>query len=211
MRIKYLAHACFLITSAGGTRIITDPYTTTPHFRHGEIAEAADIVTVSHEHGDHNNTAAVRGNPVVLRESAEIKGINFIAVPGWHDDVKGSKRGSNVMFSFEVDGMRIAHLGDVGHVLNEAQLTGLGRVDVLMVPVGGFFTIDAAAATEVCRQLDPRVIVPMHFRTKLGLQEIAGAEEFLRGKTGVERQDTSEVELETLPPAARIIVLKPAL
>lgn len=211
MRIKYLAHACFLITSAGGTRIITDPYTTTPHLRHGKIAETADVVTVSHEHGDHNNTAAVRGNPVVLRDSAEAKGIEFTAVPGWHDDVKGSKRGRNVMFSFEVDGIRIAHLGDIGHVLTEQQIAGLGRVDVLLVPVGGFFTVDAAAATGVCRQLDPPVIIPMHFRTELGLQEISGVEEFLRGKTGVERPDTSEVELETLPPVTRIIVLKAAL
>jgi L-ascorbate metabolism protein UlaG (beta-lactamase superfamily) len=211
VKIKYLAHACFLITAADGTRIITDPYDTTEHFRHGEIHETAEVVTVSHEHFDHNNAAAISGNPVIIRKSAKVRGIDFTAVPGWHDDAGGQQRGRNTMFCFEVDGIRVGHLGDVGHVLTEAQIAGLGRVDVLLVPVGGFFTIDAAAATEVCRQLNPRVIIPMHFWTEWGLREIAGVGEFLRGKTGVEQLDTSEVEFGPLPETTRITVLKPLL
>lgn len=210
MKIKYLTHACFLITAADGTRLITDPYATSEHFNPGEVNEAADIVTISHEHSDHNNAAAVGGRPVVVRKSAMVKGIEITAVPGYHDDVGGSRRGANTMFSFVVEGIRVSHLGDVGHLLTDKQIAALGRVDVLLVPVGGFFTIDAAAATEVCHQLNPRVIIPMHFKTERGLKEIAGAEEFLQGKAGVERLEASEIELKTLPETTRIIVLKPA-
>jgi L-ascorbate metabolism protein UlaG (beta-lactamase superfamily) len=211
MKIKFLAHACFRITAADGTRIITDPYATADHFRHGELDETAEIVTISHEHFDHNNAGVIKGTPVILRETAEVRGIKFTAVSGYHDDAGGTRRGANTMFSFELDGIRLAHLGDIGHILTEQQLSALGPVDVLLIPVGGFFTIDAAAATEICRRLDPRITIPMHFKTDLGLQEIAGVDEFLRDKTGVERLESSEFEFKELPPDPRILVLEPAL
>lgn len=211
MRIKYLAHACFLITADDGTRIITDPYTTSEHITYGEIRESADIVTVSHEHFDHNNVAAVGGNPQLVRDSATAKGIEFTAIPCSHDDAGGTKRGANMIFTFAVDGIRVCHLGDLGHNLSREQLAALGEVDVLFTPVGGFFTIDATQATDIGNQIGPRVIIPMHFKTEKGLQQISGVEEFLKGKSLVSQPDASEVEFGPLPETTQVIVLKPAL
>ncbi len=213
MKIKWLAHAAFLITSDSGTRIITDPYETMNALKHGEIKETADIVTVSHDHGDHNNVAAVRGKPQVVRDTAEVKGIKIKAIASAHDDTGGSQRGKNIIFCFEVDGINICHAGDLGHVLTEAQVKAIGKVDVLMVPVGGFFTIDAKAADYVCNQLKPSVIIPMHFKTDKITFPIHGVDEFLKGKNNVARVSGSEIELKagSLPASARIILLKQSL
>lgn len=215
MKIKYLGHSAFAITSDRGVKIITDPYGTSPDLTYGEIRATADIVTVSHDHFDHCNVAAVGGNPQVLRraEAATAKGIKFKGIISYHDDEMGRLRGNNIIFCFEVDRVRICHLGDLGHLLDTKQLKAIGGVDVLLIPVGGYYTIDARTATEVCDQLKPRVIIPMHYRTDKGLPSIAGVDEFLRGKAKVKWLDTSQVEFKAgdLPDAGQIIVLKPAL
>jgi L-ascorbate metabolism protein UlaG (beta-lactamase superfamily) len=213
MRIKYLGHSSFVITAGTGTRIITDPYTTDADLTYGEIRESADIVTVSHDHLDHNNVATVRGNPQVVRDSAKINGIEFKGIPSYHDDAGGVKRSGNIIFCFEVDGVRVCHLGDLGHRLSDKQVADLGKVDILLVPVGGYFTIDANTATEVCNQIKPKVIIPMHWNYKWSISEVASVDEFLRGKTSVNRLDSSEVEFKQgeLPASTKIIVLRPAL
>ena len=215
MKIKFLGHAAFLITSDSGTRIITDPYTTDDRFKYGAIKEAADIVTVSHEHFDHNNAAVIPGNPKVVKgaTSTEIKGVKIRGVACFHDETKGKQRGSNVIFGFEADGMKICHLGDLGHQLTNAQIAEIGRVDILLVPVGGFFTIDANGATKVCDAMAPKVIIPMHFKTPKTELPIAPLDDFLKGKKNVTRLDASETEFkrDKLPTSAQIIVLKPAL
>jgi L-ascorbate metabolism protein UlaG (beta-lactamase superfamily) len=215
VKIKYLGHAAFAFTSDSGVKIIADPYTTGPDFGYGEITESADIVTVSHDHLDHANAAAVGGNPQVVRRTGSftVKGIEIKGIVSYHDDEQGRMKGGNIIFCFEVDGIRLCHLGDLGHRLDDRQKTEIGRVDVLLIPVGGFFTIDAKVATEVCNQLKPAVIIPMHYRTEKGISNIAGVEEFLRGKAGVKWLDTSRVEFKVggLPAASQIIVLKSAL
>ena len=213
MKIKWLGHASFLITSDSGTRIITDPYTTRQDLAYGEIKESADIVTVSHEHGDHNNVAAVGGNPEVVRGTTEVKGIKFKGIPTYHDDAKGSKRGNNTMLCFEVDGVKVCHLGDLGHPLSDEQVNELGEMDVLLIPVGGFYTIDATTASQACDQLKPRVIIPMHFKNNKCNFPISGVDEFIKGKSNVTQPDASEVEFKAgeLPAPAQIMVLKPAL
>ncbi len=202
-----------MITSEAGTKIITDPYVTTERLTYGEIKESADIVTVSHEHGDHNNVAAVRGSPEVVRGTAKVKGIEFKGIPGYHDDGKGQQRGSNTILCFKVDGIRVCHLGDLGHQLNDKQVAELGSVDILLIPVGGFFTIDAKVAGQVCDKLKPKVIIPMHFKNDRCAFPIAGVDEFLKGKRNVSRLDASEVEFKQgkLPATTKIVVLKPAL
>jgi L-ascorbate metabolism protein UlaG (beta-lactamase superfamily) len=213
MKIKYLAHSSFLITSGGGVKIITDPYTPGGGLKYQPIKEAADIVTVSHEHGDHNFTNAVSGNPVVLRDSGEVKGIKFKAVPAAHDETDGSQRGKNMLFCFSVDGVTVCHCGDLGHVLTPAQVKALGKVDVLLVPVGGFFTIDAKTAAKVCEQLKPSVIIPMHYKTEKADFPIATIEEFTKGKMNFSFINSSEVELTAgkLPHAPQIVVLQHVL
>jgi L-ascorbate metabolism protein UlaG (beta-lactamase superfamily) len=214
MKIKWLGHSAFLITSDSGTRIITDPYKPADDLKYGEIKESADIVTVSHDqHTDHNNVAAVRGNPQVVRKTTEAKGIKFKGIPTYHDDAGGSKRGRNTVLCFEIDGVNVCHMGDLGHPLSQAQLAELDKVDVLLIPVGGFFTIDAKTASRVCDQLKPRVVIPMHYKTAKLDFPITGVDEFLRGKDNVTRLDSSEVELKKgeLPAGTQIMVPKPAL
>jgi len=213
MNIKWLGHASFVITADGGTKIITDPYESGGGLSYGEITESADIVTVSHDHFDHNNISAVGGNPQVVKGTAQARGIDFQGIPSFHDDSGGKQRGKNTIFCFAVDGVKICHLGDLGHRLSDEQLVGVGAVDVLLVPVGGTYTIDAAAATSVCEKLKPRVVIPMHYKTNKCDFPIAGVEDFLQGKPDVRRPDSSDIELkvDALPPATRIIVLKPAL
>ena len=213
MKIKWLGHASFLITSDDGIRIITDPYVTGGGIDYGEIEESADIVTVSHEHGDHSNVAAVRGNPEVVSGAAKVGGIEFRAIPTYHDEAGGSKRGRNTVFCFEIDGVKVCHLGDLGHQLDSKQVAEIGGVDVLLIPVGGYYTIDARVATEVCNQLKPSVIIPMHYKNERCSFPIAGVDEFLRGKENINRMDVSEAEFKQgeLPVSTRIIVLKPAL
>jgi L-ascorbate metabolism protein UlaG (beta-lactamase superfamily) len=215
MKVKYLGHATFVITSNKGVRVITDPYETGPDLTYGEITESADIVTVSHYHHDHGNVAAVKGNPEVVSRvgRSEAKGIEFNGIASYHDEAGGSLRGGNIIFCFEMDGVRVCHLGDLGHRLDDRQLREIGSVDVLLIPVGGFYTIDAKVATEVCDQLKPRVIIPMHYKTEKGIPGISGVEGFLSGKANVSRPDSSQAEFKPgeLPATGQIMVLKPAL
>jgi L-ascorbate metabolism protein UlaG (beta-lactamase superfamily) len=213
MKVKWLGHASFLITSDSGTKIITDPYATGSGLRYGEIKESADIVTVSHEHFDHNNVAAVGGNPAVVKGDAEAKGMKFKGIATYHDASEGKERGNNTIICFEVDGVRVCHLGDLGHPLSSQEVDEVGKVDVLLTPVGGFFTIDAKVASEVCSKLSPRVIIPMHFKNDRLDFPIAGVEDFLQGKEGVTKPDSSEAEFKAgaLPRTTQIVVLKPAL
>jgi L-ascorbate metabolism protein UlaG (beta-lactamase superfamily) len=177
------------------------------------VRETADVVTVSHEHGDHNNVSAVKGNPKIVKASAEVKGIKIKAVPAAHDDKGGSQRGKNTIFCFEVDGVNICHAGDLGHILTAEQVKAIGKVDVLMVPVGGFFTIDASTAAKVGEQLKPKVIIPMHYKTEKLDFPISGVDDFLKGKNNVTRSNDSEIELKAgkLPASAQILVLKQSL
>ena len=213
MKIKWLGHACFMITSDTGTKLITDPYQPNEVLTYGEIKESADIVTVSHDHLDHSNVAAVSGSPEVVTGTTEIKGIEFKGIPCYHDDAGGRLRGKNTIFCFEVDGVRVCHLGDLGHQLSDKQVSEIGTIDILLIPVGGYFTIDAKAATQVCNQLKPKVIIPMHWNNKWSIPEIANVDEFLRGKGDVSRLSASEVEFKQgeLPATTQIIVLKSAL
>lgn len=215
MKVKWLGHASFLITSEDGIRIITDPYATGMGISYGDIKEAADIVTVSHEHGDHNNVDTVLGNPLVVKDAGnqEVKGIPFKGIASYHDDAGGSQRGPNTIFCFTVDDVKLCHLGDLGHQLSEQQVGDIGEVDVLLIPVGGFFTIDATVAGDITEKLKPKVVIPMHYSTDKCAYPISGVDDFLQGKANVKKMDTSEVELKKseLPATAEIVVLRHAL
>jgi len=215
MKIKWLGHACFLISSGGGLRVITDPYAVGGGLNYSPIKETADVVVVSHDHGDHNNASAVQGKPKVVKGSGTktAKGIRFKGVATSHDASQGQQRGLNTVFCFTIDDLTLCHLGDLGHVLSPGQVAEIGAVEILFVPVGGFFTIDAVVASQVCDQLKPRIAIPMHFKTPKCAYPIAGVEDFLKGKKGVRRVVGSEVEFERedLPTVIEIVLLQPAL
>jgi L-ascorbate metabolism protein UlaG (beta-lactamase superfamily) len=215
MKVKWLGHSCFLVTSRGGVRIITDPYSVGGGINYSPIEETADIVVVSHGHDDHSNVSAVRGTPALVEGSGTktAKGIQFRGIAAYHDATQGTQRGPNTIFCFTIDDIKLCHLGDLGHVLSPEQIAEIGAVDILFVPVGGFYTIDAPVASQVCDQLKPKVVIPMHFRTPRCAYPIAGVEDFLKDKENVRRVGDSEAdfERERLPAATEIVLLQPAL
>jgi len=213
MKIKWNGHASFTITSGTGIKIITDPYEPGGFgggIKYGPIPDPADIAIVSHEHADHNYVKGLKGNPVVVKDSREAKGINFEALPAFHDSGKGAERGKNNLFCFEVDQIRVAFLGDLGHLLDDAQLQKLGKVDLLLIPVGGFFTIDAKQAGELVSKIKPAIVIPMHFKTDKVDFPIQPAEGFLALFTKVKKLEASETEIKKsgLPQSTEVWVLK---
>ena len=165
MTIKWYGHSCFLITSATGTRILTDPCDPSTGYVLSNIE--ADGVTISHDHYDHNYLAAVSGNPIIVRTEAErwVKDVKIMGIPTWHDEAEGKKRGANLIYVIEMDGMRLVHLGDLGHALDEETLKKIGVTNILFAPVGGVYTIDYTQAREIANALHTNVLIPMHYAT----------------------------------------------
>ncbi len=214
MKVKWLGHACFLITSEEGLRVITDPYGAMGGLFYGPIKESADVVIITHDHLDHSNAGAVAGAEVVKGPGTKkAKGIEFLGIPTHHDEKGGRERGENTVFCFTLDELRVCHLGDLGRPLSDAEAKQIGKVDILLIPVGGFYTIDARGASGVMDQLGPGVVIPMHYKTPRLGWSIAGVEPFLQGKPRVRQVKGSEVEFKAdqLPPAQEIVVLEPAL
>ena len=209
MEIKWHGHSCFEITSEEGMVIVTDPYSEGYGYPVPELT--ADIVTVSHEHRDHNNVAAIKGEPEVVKGAGEhiCKGMRFYGVKTYHDTSSGAERGENTAFLFDVDELRLCHLGDLGQVLEASQLRSIKEkdVDVLFIPVGGVYTIDAKGANEVLGQLEPKIAIPMHYKTpplRLNIQKV---DPFLKGKTRVIREKRLVVRKDDLPEEPEIVVL----
>ncbi|MBQ9252887.1 MAG: MBL fold metallo-hydrolase [Clostridia bacterium] len=167
MLIQHIGHAEFLITLESGFRVVTDPYDASTGYPVQKIE--ADGVLVSHHHHDHDAVENVTGHPQIIDYAGlhtfapDVKVTGILAD---HDDAEGAKRGKTLLFLLEAEDLRVAHLGDLGCLLDADQLEALGQVDILMLPVGGFFTIDAAQAKEVIDQLDPRIVIPMHYKTE---------------------------------------------
>lgn len=177
MRIEYFGHSCFRLTSNSGVSLLTDPYTRVGY----ELPEGikADVVIVSHGHFDHNYTQGVEFS-VCIDSVGEYayKDVKIKGNPSYHDEVKGAKRGENVVFVFEIDGLRVAHLGDLGEPYEEKWRKTLADIDVLLLPVGGTYTIDAYEAKVYAESLAVKTIVPMHHRAD-GNLDIAPVEVFL--------------------------------
>jgi len=214
MIMKWLGHSCFLITSERGLRVIMDPYSVGGGINYSSIEETADIVVVSHDHFDHNAVSAVRGKPEVVKGSGikTVRGIQFRGIATYHDTSQGKQRGTNTVFCFTLDDIKLCHLGDLGHLLSQAQINEIGAVDILFIPTGGFYTIDAADASKVCDQLKPKVVIPMHFKTAKCDFPISSVEDFIRNKKNARKMDSSQIEfkLGELPAATKIVVLKSA-
>jgi L-ascorbate metabolism protein UlaG (beta-lactamase superfamily) len=213
MKITWIGHACFLIEAEDG-RLVTDPFEAKVPYPFPSVA--ADIVTVSHEHHDHNAVDRISGRPAVVRGPGQhrVGTLDIAGIASSHDASGGSQRGPNTLFAFTLEGIRLAHLGDLGAPLDEPQRTALRGVEVLFVPVGGYYTIDAATATGVVRQLpDVRLVFPMHYRTKqIADWPIAPVDEFLRTMDNVRHIGSSDVDLTkaTLPETLEVWVLEPA-
>jgi len=220
-KVSWLGQSCFVLETTAGTRVVMDPI---PKGLGYDLPGGlkADVVTISHEHQDHNNVGLLVNKPRVLRGltsdkkgwtkiDQKVKEVTIRSVGVYHDDAMGAERGLNTVFVFELGGLRIVHLGDLGHLLTDEQLSAIGSVDVLLIPVGGVFTIDGRQATRVVDQLRPRLtVIPMHYKTDvLTIKQLEGVDDFLEGKPNVRREASNTLALSPVKarPAAEIVVL----
>lgn len=216
--MRYLGHAAFELALSDGRKVLFDPYE--PGSYDGAVGFAPiegsyDVVVVSHDHPDHRWKKAVEAAGDVVDKAGEydLGGIRVTSYPTFHDESGGSERGTNLVSIVEADGLKVAHLGDLGHMPELGAMPALKGVDVLLVPVGGFFTIDAETAAEVVRAVGPAIAVPMHFKTaKLGFP-IAPVDGFISAVGEAEVRGGSELEIEKagLPAEGKVVVLEPAM
>lgn len=209
MDIFPLGHSSFKLRGKQAT-VVTDPYDGDGvHITFPKHVEA-DIVTVSHDHKDHNAVGLVGGSPFVVRGPGEyeIKGISVIGISSFHDSEEGKTRGQNTMYRIEIDGVKVAHLGDVGHVLSSAQVDILDGIDVLMIPVGGVYTVDVEKASQIIADIEPRIVIPMH--DARSNKELVPLEIFLKtmGKDGLASLPKLTVSKDKLPAEMQIVVLE---
>jgi len=208
MDISWLGHSCFRIRGRHAT-VITDPYS--PDLGYSLGKPTADIVTVSHQHMGHSYVQGIGGEPRLVTGPGEyeISGVLIIGIATFHDAEGGKKRGRNTVYLMEVDEVSVCHLGDLGHVLTAEQVEELGNVDVLLLPVGGMSTIDAPMAAEVVRQLEPKVVVPMHYKTQALSWELQPVERFLKeiGVKDISSQPKLSFTRSSLPISTQVFLL----
>lgn len=194
MKLTWFGQACFEIVTAGGTVIICDPYH--PDVGYPAHPRPVDVVTVSHEHFDHCFTGWIEGSPEVVKGvgSREAKGIAITGLPSFHDPDQGAKRGPNTVFVIEADGLRLCHLGDLGEEPGEALLRGIGKPDVLFIPVGGYYTIDGTQAAAIAKKIGAALTIPMHFATGVRETPIATVDGFA-ALMGAVRQGSCSIEI----------------
>lgn len=218
MKIKWYGHAAFKMTTSKGTSIIFDPYLSGAFggaISYGRITEEADVVITSHDHDDHNYIRDINGRYMHINKEGAytVKDMKIRTIKSFHDASKGKDRGENLISVVEADGLVLTHLGDLGHTLEKDMLSSIGKVDILLIPVGGFFTIDAEGATKVMNDIMPSITIPMHFQTDKCSLPIAKVDAFISGKKAVKIVGLSEIEItkERLPKDLTIMVLEPAL
>jgi L-ascorbate metabolism protein UlaG (beta-lactamase superfamily) len=208
MIVTWLGHSCFLLESDEGLLLLLDP------FHENEVGYAmpiteTDIVIISHDHMDHNNVDAAGSDPQVIFGPGEYTclGMEILGIKSYHDAQRGKLRGQNTIFCFMLDGIRVCHLGDLGHTLSRAQVEAIGQVDLLFLPVGGRYTIDAVGANRVMSQLHPAVTVPMHYRTEALGFELDPVDDFLKGRKPVKPQEKMQLTKEDLGDEGRVVLL----
>ena len=209
MRIKWYGHACFKLDFAQGPYVVTDPFD--DHVGYPLCDASADIVTTSHGHGDHNYVESIQGRPTVLNRAGMFTFDDLVvrAVKSYHDHEGGTRRGDNLIFIFESDDLKIAHLGDLGHEPDLRQYAALEGVDVLMIPIGGFYTIDTDTALKIVEHVKPRLVIPMHFKTEVLNFPISDEKQFAEAGGAVYWEksyiDITRENIDSLPGA---VVLK---
>ena len=213
MDIRYLGHASFFIKTKN-SRVITDPFD--PKIGLKFPKQEADTVTVSHQHADHNFLSQITGDPLIIDWPGEFEKqeVRITGYSSFHDKQKGAERGPNVLYKIEGDGISILHCGDLGVVPDDTFLGQIGEVDVLLVPVGGFFTIDASEAVDLVKKVEPSLVIPMHFNRPELDQEIYGkltpVEDFLKKIGAEDAERTSKLTLKEgdFGEALRVVVME---
>ena len=217
-KIYWAGQSCFEISVSNAkdsqATIVIDPFDEKIGLKLPNLS--ADVLLVTHNHADHNNVKGVKGEPFVIDSPGEyeVKGVFVQGIPSFHDEAEGKERGQNTIYIIESEGMRFCHLGDFGQKeLTDEQLDKIGHVDILMIPVGGTYTISSAEAPKVIGQIEPKIVIPMHYALPKLTVDVDGVEKFLKamGKTAAESVDKLTVKVSTLPKDSdmEIVVLKP--
>jgi len=205
-----LGHSCFRIKGSQAI-VITDPFPPDTGYSLGK--QTADIVSVSHWHPSHSYVQGISGESRLIKGPGEyeIAGVLVLGIATFHDSVKGQSRGKNTAYLMEIDGVAVCHLGDIGHVLGDEQIEEMGNIDVLLLPVGGVSTINPAMAAEVIRKVEPKVVIPMHYKTPATNRELEPVENFLKemGVTQVEARPKLTISKSNLPLSTQVYVLNP--
>lgn len=208
MEITWLGHSCFRIKGKEAV-VVTDPFGPSVGYSLGKVS--ANIVTSSHPHAGHSYWQGVEGNPKVVSAPGEYE-ISDVFVEGiatYHDNERGKERGKNTVYVIEIDDVKLCHLGDLGHVPSAGQVEAMGDVEVLFLPVGGLFTINAPQAAETVRLLEPKLVIPMHYKTEAVSWALEPVERFLR-EMGIKEappQPKVLVTKSSLPPTTQVVVL----
>lgn len=195
MQIKWIAHSCFLLQDSKGRKLLTDPFDESLGYNifQGEV----DIITISHSHFDHCYTKKIKCNHIVNKTGLfNLCEINVTGIPSYHDKVSGAKRGENIIFIIEMDNYRICHLGDIGYILPEEELKKLGNIDILLIPIGGNFTINGKEAAELAKAINSHIVIPMHYKTSYLTFELEGLDQFLRYMKNAERIKSNTLIIE---------------
>lgn len=218
MKIKYLGHAAFELTLEDGRKLVFDPYESGAYggaLAYGPIEGEYDVAVVSHDHADHfsESVTSRAGSVVDSAGEFDLEGITVKTIPTFHDESGGSDRGKNLISIIETEGVRIAHLGDLGHPLSDEEALAMKGIDVVLVPVGGHFTIDSKMAADLVSAIEPKLVIPMHFKTEKVDFPIAPVEGFTGLMDDVDRTGSSEITIskESLPVSRKVVVLDPAL
>lgn len=213
MNIRYLGHSSFLIKSKEAS-VVIDPFKPdSVGFPFPKIS--ADIVLVSHDHDDHNNVAAVGGDPFVINGPGEyeVSGVKVWAFPAFHDAKEGAEKGRNTVYLIEAEGLTLCHLGDLGHLLEEKTAEEIGSPDILLIPTGGVYTINHEEAAKVVAQLEPWIVIPMHYKVagmKDTFKDLSEVGAFLEemGSGEVEPQKELKVAAGKFPEETKVVVLE---
>jgi L-ascorbate metabolism protein UlaG (beta-lactamase superfamily) len=211
MDVTWLGHGCFRLRGRGAA-VVMDPYPPTIGLKLSRMD--AEVVTVSHDHGNHSYTQVVRDGAYEIHGPGEyeVAGVSVIGVPTYHDSEKGKREGRNTVYLIEMDDIRVCHLGDLGHKLEDAEAEAVASPDVLLVPVGGHTTMSGGQAAEVVRQLEPRYVVPMHYAIPGLKLELDPIDRFLKemGVTSSEPQPKLSVQKSSMTEyETKVVVLEP--
>ena len=210
MEIIWFGHSCFLLRS-GEARLVTDPFDKSVSYPTLKVRQPVNIVTISHHHPGHNYFAALKDEPKVIDGPGEyeIRGVFIDGIRMFHDKELGSERGQNTVYTIEMDGLVLCHLGDLGHPLSSQQVQELTHIEVLMLPVGGVSTINAEMAAQVVRLLEPTIVIPMHFKTE-ATPWLQPVDRFLKemGVRGINPQPKLSITKSKLPGETQVVLLQ---
>lgn len=207
MEITWLGHSSFFIKDSKGRKILMDPFDETVGYT--TFKGNVDVVTISHHHFDHDYVENVNYEHAIDKAGFfYLSDIPVTGIPSYHDNVQGAKRGENIIFILTVDGYKVCHLGDLGYILSQDDIDKIGSIDILLIPIGGNYTLDGKEASQVAKLLNSHIIIPMHYKTPALSFELEGLENFLTNMKNGERVGNNKLTIEgPLEDSNKIMIL----